>query len=174
MPQSVVYAYENRSNYDFLNFIFAATSFNDALKRVAYLKSYRAYREERAENIKTTQMLYQDKIDGLKVKRIEKDEALQKQSKEKAVLEVEKKEKDAVVSKLQSQEKELKKQMQAKQRQDQKLNNAIGAAIRRARDAAVKEAKKKDADAKAEADKPNAAAKTSNINSATDKPATTG
>ena len=171
--ESVVYAYENRSNYDFLNFIFAATSFNDALKRVAYLKSYRAYREERAENIKTTQMLYQDKIDGLKVKRIEKDEALQKQSKEKAVLEVEKKEKDAVVSKLQSQEKELKKQMQAKQRQDQKLNNAIGAAIRRARDAAIKEAKKKDADAKAEADKPNATAKTSNINSATDKPATT-
>ncbi len=166
--ESVVYAYENRSNYDFLNFIFAATSFNDALKRVAYLKSYRAYREERAENIKTTQMLYQDKIYGLKVKRIEKDEALQKQSKEKAVLEVEKKEKDAVVTKLQSQEKELKKQMQAKQRQDQKLNSAIGAAIRRARDAAVKEARKN-----AEADKPATTAKTSNVNSATDKPAAT-
>src|SRR5215467_11459287 len=50
--ESVVYSYENRSTYDFLNFIFAATSFNDAIKRVAYLKSYRAYREERAENIR--------------------------------------------------------------------------------------------------------------------------
>jgi septal ring factor EnvC (AmiA/AmiB activator) len=150
--ESVVYSYENRSNYDFLNFIFAATSFNDALKRVAYLRSYRAYREERAQNIKRTQELYQSKIDGLKVKRVEKDEALQKQSKEKAVLETEKKEKDAVVVKLQSQEKELKKQMQAKQRQDQKLNSAIAAAIRRARDAAIKEAKN-NAEAKAAPDK---------------------
>jgi septal ring factor EnvC (AmiA/AmiB activator) len=150
--ESVVYSYENRSNYDFLNFIFAATSFNDALKRVAYLKSYRAYREERAQNIKRTQDLYQSKIDGLKVKRVEKDEALQRQSKEKAVLELEKKEKDAVVTKLQSQEKELKKQMQAKQRQDQKLNSAIAAAIRRARDAAIKEAKK-DSESKPAPDK---------------------
>src|SRR5215213_10680525 len=27
--KSVVYAYKNRSNYDFLNFIFSATNFND-------------------------------------------------------------------------------------------------------------------------------------------------
>lgn len=151
--ESVVYAYENRSNYDFLNFIFAATSFNDAVKRIAYLKSYRAYREERAENIQKTQRLLQDKIDGLRVQRVEKDEALQKQNKERQVLEVEKKEKDAVVNKLQSQEKELKKEMVAKQRQDQKLNNAIAAAIRRARDEAIREAKKKDAAAKANAEK---------------------
>lgn len=161
--QSVVYSYENRSNYDFLNFIFAATSFNDALKRVAYLKSYRAYREERAENIKQTQELLQGKIDGLKVKRFAKDEALVKQNKEKEVLEIEKKEKDAVVNKLQSQEKELKKQMAAKQRQDQKLNSAIAAAIRRARDEAIKEAKKKDAETKANVEKPTPSGKVANV-----------
>jgi len=142
--ESVVYSYENRSTYDFLNFIFAATSFNDAIKRVAYLKSYRNYRQERAENIKKTQELYQAKIDGLKVKRLEKDDALQKQNKEKEVLEVEKREKDAVVHNLQSQEKELKKEMLAKQRQDQKLSNAIAAAIRRAV-AKANEERKKDA-----------------------------
>jgi murein hydrolase activator len=140
--ESVVYAYENRSNYDFLNFIFAANNFNDALKRVAYLKSYRAYREQRALNIQQTQALLQSKIDGLKVKRVEKDEALVKQSKEKEVLEVEKKEKDQVVTELQSHEKELKKEMNLKQKQDQKLGNAIAAAIRRAREEAIKEAKK--------------------------------
>ena len=37
--KSMVYAYKNRSNYDFLNFIFSAASFNDAIKRIAYLKS---------------------------------------------------------------------------------------------------------------------------------------
>jgi len=170
--QSVVYSYENRSNYDFVNFIFAATSFNDALKRVAYLKSYRAYREERAENIKQTQGLLQGKIDGLKVKRVEKDEALVKQNKEKEVLEVEKKEKDAVVNKLQSQEKELKKQMAAKQRQDQKLNSAIAAAIRRARDEAIKEAKKKDAEVKVNVEKSAPSNKATNIANSNNTPAT--
>ncbi len=140
--ESVVYAYENRSNYDFLNFIFAASNFNDALKRVEYLKSYRAYREERAQNIDKTHQLLQNKIDGLKVKRVEKDEALAKQNKERQVLEVEKKEKDDVVNSLQSHEKELKKEMNLKQRQDQKLGNAIAAAIRRAREESIREAKK--------------------------------
>ena len=143
--QSIVFAYKNRSNYDFLNFIFSATSFNDAVKRIEYLKSYRAYREERAENIRKTQDLLQGKIDGLKVSRLEKDEVLKKQNKERAILEDEKKEKDAVVNKLQSQEKQLKKEMAAKQRQDQKLGGAIAAAIKRARDMAIKEAAKKSA-----------------------------
>src|SRR5512138_3685614 len=36
--RSVLYAYKNRSNYDYLNFIFSANSFNDAIKRITYLK----------------------------------------------------------------------------------------------------------------------------------------
>src|SRR5687767_15846481 len=31
--RSMVYAYKNRSNYDFLNFIFSSSNFNDAIKR---------------------------------------------------------------------------------------------------------------------------------------------
>src|SRR6202795_2776962 len=80
--ESVIYAYENRTNYDYLNFLFASSNFNDAVKRVEYLKSYRAYRDQRAENIQRTQILLQNKIDGLKIKRVEKDEALIKQNKE--------------------------------------------------------------------------------------------
>lgn len=157
--ESIVFAYKNRSSYDFLNFIFSATSFNDAMKRIEYLKSYRAYREERAENITRTQQLLQSKIDGLKVTRVAKDEALKKQNKERTILEDEKKEKDAVVTKLKSQEKQLKKEMAAKQKQDQILNGAISAAIRRARDAAIKEAKKKESADKASgaADRPSSA-----------------
>jgi murein hydrolase activator len=147
--QSIVFAYKNRSSYDFLNFLFSATSFNDALHRIQYLKSYRAYREERAQNILQTQQLLQGKIDGLKVSRAEKDEALKKHNKELEMLESEKKEKDNVVHRLQSQEKELKKEMAAKQRQDQKLEAAITAAIRRATAAAARENAKKVAAAEA-------------------------
>ena len=99
---------------------------------------------------------------------MEKDEALVKQNKERQVLEVEKKEKDQVVSSLQSHEKELRKQMNLKQRQDQKLGNAIAAAIRRAREEAIREAKKDAAAAAA-----NAPAKTDNSNNAASNNATT-
>ncbi len=143
--QSLVFAYKNRTNYDFLNFIFSATSVNDALRRIQYLKSYRSYREERAADILRTQNLLQSKIDGLKVTRVEKEDALKKQSKEKDLLEDEKKEKDQVVNQLKSQEKDLTKQMAAKQLQDKKLNIAIQAAIRRALEEAHKEREREDA-----------------------------
>jgi septal ring factor EnvC (AmiA/AmiB activator) len=65
-----------------------------------------------------------------------------------------------VVYKLQSQEKELKKEMAAKQKQDQKLSGAIAAAIKRARDAAIKEASRKNADATKSASDKAAMAKT--------------
>lgn len=172
--QSIVFAYKNRSSYDFLNFIFSATSFNDALHRIQYLKSYRAYREERAENIRRTQQLLQAKIDGLKVTRAEKDDALKKQSKERQTLEVERREKDAVVGRLQSQEKELKKEMVAKQRQDAKLENAITAAIRRATDMARREAARRSAADKAAADRAAAAnAATAKVNARPDEEAAT-
>jgi septal ring factor EnvC (AmiA/AmiB activator) len=89
------------------------------------------------------------------VTRAEKDDVLKKASKEKEMLDREKQEKDAVVSQLQSQEKELKKEMAAKQRQDQKLSGAISAAVKRARDLAIKEAttRQRNETAQAAADK---------------------
>jgi septal ring factor EnvC (AmiA/AmiB activator) len=129
--KSIVYAYKNRSNYDFLNFIFSAASFNDALKRIEYLKSYRNYREEQAANIKRTQEILQQKISSLRSTREEKDKILEKQEKEKQVLVHEKREKDDIVNKLRAREKELSRELTAKQKADQKLKVAIKSAIDR-------------------------------------------
>jgi murein hydrolase activator len=129
--KSVVYAYKNRSNYDFLNFIFSATSFNDALKRVEYMKSYRAYREQQADNIRHTQDQLNQRLAGLKVHREEKNLVLKTQNTQRAQLVGEKREKDAVNAKLRSREKELNKDLADKRKQDVKLKNAITAAIRR-------------------------------------------
>lgn len=134
--KSVVYAYKNRSNYDFMNFIFSASNFNDALKRVAYLKSYRTYREQQAANIRNTQNLLQQKIQGLNENKKEKNVALQEQNKQREVLEEDKKEQDVVVNKLKSQEKELLKDMADKRKQDLAVRSAINAAIRREIEAA--------------------------------------
>jgi septal ring factor EnvC (AmiA/AmiB activator) len=129
--KSIVYAYKNRSNYDFLNFIFSAASFNDALKRVEYLKSYRNYREEQAENIKKTQIVLQQKVSSLRTSREEKDKILEKQEKEKEVLVSEKREKDEIVNKLRAREKEISRELTSKQKADQKLKAAIKSAIDR-------------------------------------------
>ena len=157
--KSVLYAYKNRSNYNFLNFIFSSSSFNDALRRVAYLRSYRAYREQQVATIENTQDLLEAKISGLNQNKVKKTVVLEEQNKQKQVLEVEKKEKDAVVSKLKSRENELNNEMAAKKKQDLKLSAAITAAIRRATEAAAREAaakKKADALAAANANKNNA------------------
>ena len=140
--KSVVYSYKNRSNYDFLNFIFSAGNFNDALKRVSYLKSYRAYREEQANNIVRTQDQIQGKITSLNQSREQKSLVLKEEDKAKEKLVEEKREKDEVVNKLKAREKELNKEFADKKRQDMKISNAITIAINRARAAAIAEAKK--------------------------------
>jgi septal ring factor EnvC (AmiA/AmiB activator) len=162
--KNIVYAYKNRSNYDFLNFIFSASSFNDALRRVEYLRAYRLYRQEQASTIKNTQVLLHDKIAGLESSRKEKDVVLQKQEKQKEDLEDEKKEKNDILSKLKAREKEISKELTSKQRADQKLKSAIGSAITReikiARDKAIADAKAREEAEAAENAKKNAAAET--------------
>ncbi len=129
--RTVVYAYKNRSSYDYLNFIFSATSFNDAIKRISYLKSYRAYRAKQVTNILETQKLIAQRKQQQLGRKDQKNVALKNETKEKEVLDIQKKEKDAVVSKLKSQENDLAKQIAAKKKKDRDLNNAILAAVRR-------------------------------------------
>ncbi len=129
--RSVVYAYKNRSNYDFLNFIFSASDFNDAIKRITYLKSYRAYREQQVSTIKETQALITKRKQDQLGKKKQKDDALQNQTTQAKALEGQKKEKDVVINQLKSQEKDLQKQLAAKKKKDKDLQNAITSIINR-------------------------------------------
>jgi len=148
--RSVVYAYKNRSNYDFLNFIFSASSFNDAIKRVTYLKSYRAYREQQVNTIKETQALIAKRKQDQLSKKKQKDDALQNQTEQAKALEGQKKEKDVVINQLKSQEKDLQKQLAAKKKKDKDLQNAITSIINRE----IAAARKKAADEAAKNTKP--------------------
>ncbi len=129
--KSMVYAYMNRSNYDFLNFIFSASSFNDAIKRIAYLKSYRSYREMQAENILRTQQMLEDRIKVLSGTKQRKNVVLEERDKEMGSLEKQQQEKQVIVNKIKSQQKELTAQVNEKKKQDAKLRNMISAMIRR-------------------------------------------
>ncbi|MBL7739639.1 MAG: peptidoglycan DD-metalloendopeptidase family protein [Chitinophagaceae bacterium] len=148
--RSVVYAYKNRSNYDYVNFIFSSISFNDAIRRISYLKSYRTYREKQVNTILETQQLIGKRQQQQLGRKQQKNMALQSQVKERTVLDVQRKEKDAVVSDLKSQEKDLQKQLAVKKKRDRDLKNAIDAIVKREIAKAAEEAKRK-----AEAEKKN-------------------
>jgi septal ring factor EnvC (AmiA/AmiB activator) len=165
--KSMVYAYKNRSNYDFLNFIFSASSFNDAIKRITYLKSYRNYREMQGEEILRTQELSRKKIEELNNTKKKKSLVLQDKDKEMSALETQQKEKDRILNELKKQGKQLNDKMAATRKQLKKVDNAISAAIKRAIDEANKLAIKK-----ATAEKNNAAKTTTSPSTVTTKTTT--
>jgi septal ring factor EnvC (AmiA/AmiB activator) len=129
--KSLVFAYKNRSNYDYLNFIFSAATFNDAVKRITYLKSYRQYREQQADNINKTHQLLAQKVADLNSNKNQKSLTLQEQNKQLTDLEKDRKEQDQEVSKLKSQEKDLATQIRKREKDRQQMQNAIAAAIKR-------------------------------------------
>jgi murein hydrolase activator len=175
--KSLVFAYKNRSNYDYLNFLFSATDFNDAVKRMAYLKSYRQYRETQVGNIRKTQSLLEQKAAVLNSNKQEKNNNIQQQNQQLKVLEVDRKEKDQVVKQLKGQEQGLAKEIKDRERARQKLSASLQAIIRREIDEERKreasrlaeEKRKADAAAKANANN-NASGVTSTPRVETKKP----
>ncbi|RYY89881.1 MAG: hypothetical protein EOO15_04880 [Chitinophagaceae bacterium] len=149
--RSVIYAYKSRSSYDYLNFIFSAESFNDALKRVRYLRTYRLYRQSQLTTIRETAKAIEDRKQQLLAKRNDKNRALQNQTEQYNELEDQKKEKDRVASQLKSQEKELSKQLAAKKKRDNQLKQQIAAVVARELEAARREAARREAERVAEA-----------------------
>jgi murein hydrolase activator len=169
--KTVIYAYKNRSNYDYLNFIFSANSFNDAIRRIAYLKSYRSYREKQVGTILETQTLIAQRKEQQLGRKQQKNVALDNQTKQVEELAVQKKEKDVIVNQLKSKEKDLSKEIAAKKKKDKDLKNAITAIVRREIEAA-----KKAAEARAKAEAAEAKRKADEIarnNKPVDKPVST-
>ncbi|MBS1921171.1 MAG: peptidoglycan DD-metalloendopeptidase family protein [Bacteroidetes bacterium] len=168
--RSVVYSYKNRSSYDYINFLFSAGSFNDALKRIGYLKSYRTYREKQVNTILETQQLITKRKEQQQGRKVEKSSALGNQTKQMEVLAEQKDEKASVVSKLRSQENDLEKQLAGKRKRDNELKNSIAAIVRREVELAKKKASE---EAKANAAvKPNVSNTTSTTENPTNNPAT--
>jgi septal ring factor EnvC (AmiA/AmiB activator) len=138
--RTIEYAYKNRSNYDMLNFIFTATSFNDAVKRATYLKSYRKYRHEQVDNINRTQKEIANRISLLTQNKEEKSKVIEEQNEQKELLESEKKEKNQFVTQLKTREKEIEKEVAAKKKVERSLQNSIAAIIKREIEAAKRKA----------------------------------
>ncbi len=139
--KSIMFAYKNRSSYEYLNFLFSANDFNDAVKRITYLKSYRQNRETQVSTILKSEDLLKDKIGTLSNNKKEMGKTLVKQSEQLKDLQQDKKEQDQIVSQLKLKEREIGQQIRDKEKQRQKMQQAVMAIIRRETEEADRRAK---------------------------------
>lgn len=168
--KSIVYTYKNRGTFNFLNFIFSANGFADALKRIAYLRSYRTYRQQQVENIQETQRKIEQRKDEMIGKKNEKNKVLDAQADEAKKLEGTKREQSMVVNQLKSKQKDIEKELTAKRKRFRDLQNQIDAIVRRAKDEAIREAKRKAAEEAANKPADKAKAGNADVGAVTNKP----
>jgi len=160
--KSIVFAYKSRSGYEYLNFLFSANSFNDAVKRITYLKSYRQNREAQANAIDLSQTDLNAKINILGANKKDRLKTLVVQNEQLKVLVVDQKEQDKIVKQLKSKEQEITAQVRQKEAQRKKMQSALLTIIRRETLEAERKEKERIAKLKSANDGAKAAVKNNN------------
>ena len=167
--KSIVFAYKSRSGYEYLNFLFSAGSFNDAIKRITYLKSYRQNREAQASAIDLSQTDLNAKINILGANKKDRLKTLVVQNEQLKVLVVDQKEQDKIVKQLKSKEQEITAQVRQKEAQRKKMQSALLTIIRRETLEAERKEKERIAKLKSANDGAKAAVKNNNEATASTK-----
>lgn len=145
--KSIIFAYKSRSGYEYLNFLFSANSFNDAVKRITYLKSYRQNRTAQAQAIDLSQKDLNGKINTLSSNKKDRLQTLNIQNDQLKVLVDDRKEQDKIITQLKSKEQEYTAQVKQREARRRKMQQAILTIIRR--ETAEAERKEKERLAKA-------------------------
>lgn len=133
----IVFAQKNQTNYSKLLFVLSSNSFNQAYKRIMYLRQYTEYRKRQAELIQWIRDLIQVKVGRLQQQRTEKETLLQVKKREADQLSQEKKQQGKYLTTLQKKQKEFKKKL----REQQQIESQLSREIQRIIDEEVKKAK---------------------------------
>lgn len=145
--RSIRYAYKHRESQNMMAFLFSANDFNDAIRRMQYLKKYRDYRKDQAEKIRVTQGQLQQKIGVLNTQKTQKGALLKAEELQKSEIQDETKQTNEIVMELKGREKELVSQIQQNQKTARRLESTIKDQIKKeielARKKAAEEARKR-------------------------------
>jgi septal ring factor EnvC (AmiA/AmiB activator) len=121
----IQFAQKNQTNYSKLLFVLSSNSFNQAYKRLMYLRQYTEYRKKQAELIQWIRDLIQVKVGRLQQQRSEKETLLLAKKQEAEKLNDEKKQQGKYLTTLQQKQKEFEKKLREQQKIEAQLSNAI-------------------------------------------------
>jgi septal ring factor EnvC (AmiA/AmiB activator) len=118
-------AQKNRSSYDKIMFVLSANSFNQAYKRMSYLRQYTDYRRKQAEIILSLKDLIEKKVAELEKQRAMKRSVLQEKQNETNQLNREKQQQNKYINELKGQQNELRKKLRQQQQIEEQLSREI-------------------------------------------------
>ena len=125
------FMYKRRGTYNTLSYIFASSSFNEAVRRAKFLQFYIDFRQKQIHLIKRTEESLSSRLTELKANLYEKNLIFNKVGNEKQALELRKSEEADLAKQLKKDEKRLTRQLEEKRRTAEKLDRAISRAIER-------------------------------------------
>ncbi|MEY4003135.1 MAG: hypothetical protein RIT07_1177 [Bacteroidota bacterium] len=141
LRKTVLKAYKGRKSANQLAFVFAASSFRQAVRRMYYLSRLSDFRKQQIGLLESKAAEVKNGLETLEEVRQEKNGILLAEKQEKQQLETDKQQKTKLVQSLAGKEAELRKKIKQNEKAVAKLNSAISAMIAREIAAAKKRAR---------------------------------
>ena len=143
----LTFAYRNRSHYNNLAFVFASEDFNQAFRRLRYIRQFSEARKVKIDQIVSTERRIIGEMEASQQAREAQAALLAEEKAQQTALQIEKKELNRQVANLKKKEGSIKQDIKNKQQQAKKLQKAIddiiAEEIRLANERSRKEAEKK-------------------------------
>ena len=152
----ITFANKNRSHYDKLGFVFASKDFNQAFRRLRYIREFSDARKVKMDQIASTEKRISGEVEASQQAREQQAAMLKDEKAQQEALKKEKEELNKQVAKLKKKEGNLQQDIKNKQQQTQKLQKAIDDIIAeeiRKANAEAERKRKEEANKKAAANK---------------------
>ena len=123
-------SYKSKSKQSQLLFLMSSQSFQQAYKRLLYMKQYALFRKKQGEEIVLQTDIIKKLNDSLLYKKQSKDTLIKVEIEEKQKIELDKKNKEKLVSQIKKREKKYRREINAKQKEERKIAAQIDKIIK--------------------------------------------
>ena len=121
----IVFANKNRSHYNLISFVFASKDFNQAFRRLRYIREFSDARKLKMNQIANTEKEISSAVEASQQAREEQAAMLKEEKDQQEALRKEKEELNRQVAQLKKKEGSIQQDIQNKQKQAQQLQKAI-------------------------------------------------
>jgi len=126
----IVQSYKSKNKQSRLMFLLSSENFQQAYKRLQYIKQYSSFRKQQGEELKATSVNLRALTDSLQLKEDEKQLLIALHLSEQKNIEQEKNEQEQLAGKVKEQEKKYIAQINRIQKEDRKLDRKIARLIK--------------------------------------------